>query len=199
MSFILKAVLFDLDGVLVNSPLDLPAIKRELFGDSSVFIIEGLEACDETEREKKSVILLERELEAASKATADPAVPQLFEWLENRNIKRAVITRNSRKAVKLISDNLGLDFGIVIAREDAPPKPDPGSVFAACERLGISPESCVMVGDFAFDIEAGKSAGCRTVFIETEKFHHLQSGEDARISNLSELIGVLENWLDEKN
>ena len=36
MPFNLKAVLFDLDGVLVHSPLDLPAIKRELFGQEPV-------------------------------------------------------------------------------------------------------------------------------------------------------------------
>jgi phosphoglycolate phosphatase-like HAD superfamily hydrolase len=178
-----KAVLFDLDGVLVHSPLDLAAIKRELFGDEKVFIIEGIEALD-------------GELEAAGKAHLDPGVSTLFDWIENRNLKRGVITRNTREAVALIARNLEVDFGVVIAREDAPPKPDPASVHAACDLLGVRPEACVMVGDFTFDIEAGRNAGCRTVFIETEKFAHLEPGEDVRIKSLVELIEVLEGWIE---
>lgn len=191
----LKAVLFDLDGVLVHSPLDLSAIKLELFGDPGVFIIEGLQSLPEKEREKKSALLLKRELEAADAARLAPGVVELFAWMTGHGLKRAVITRNSREAVSLIADNLNVDFGVVIGREDAPPKPDPASVLAACEKLGVVPEECAMVGDFIFDIQAGKTAGCRTVFVETDKFRHLEPGADARIGALTELIGVLRAWL----
>ncbi len=197
MAFPILAVLFDLDGVLVNSPLDLAAIKKELFGDAKVFIIEGLEALPEGERARKSELLLERELEAAGRAKLDPSVPDLFAWLEERNLKRGVITRNARDVVDLIQENLGVDFGVVIAREDAPPKPHPACIFEAARKLGVPPQACVMVGDFRFDIEAGKAAGCRTVFVETDEFRHLSPGEDVRIASLSELRGVLESWMGE--
>ena len=52
-----------------------------------------------------------------------------------------------------------------------------------------------MVGDFRFDIEAGNSAGCRTVFVESEKYRDLNPGEDVRIDSLSELIDLLEEWI----
>jgi phosphoglycolate phosphatase-like HAD superfamily hydrolase len=84
-----------------------------------------------------------------------------------------------------------------VARDDAPPKPDPEAVFAACRILGVDPKACVMVGDYTFDIQAGKNAGCRTIFIETDKFRHLDPGSDARIKSLEELAGILEKWLDE--
>jgi len=192
----IKAVLFDLDGVLVHSPLDLSAIKRELFGDSAIFIIEGIEALEGEEREKKNQLLLQRELEAAEKAVFDPAVGKLFNWLESNGLKRGVITRNSNLVVKLIAENHGVNLGVVIGREDAPPKPDPESIYTACRLLDVEPERCVMVGDFYFDIEAGRNAGCRTVFLETDKFGHLEPGEDARIRSLSELISVLEGWIN---
>jgi len=98
MSNKLKAVLFDLDGVLVNSPLDLPAIKRELFGDESVFIIEGLANLPESERDEKSKILMERELDAAEHALPDPFVSELFNWLKSHMLQCGVITRNCRAA-----------------------------------------------------------------------------------------------------
>jgi HAD superfamily hydrolase (TIGR01549 family) len=191
----LKAVLFDLDGVLVHSPLDLSAIKQELFGDPGIFIIEGLQSLPEKEREKKNALLLERELEAAESARLAPGVVEIFDWMDAHGLKRAVITRNSRRTVELIVENLRVDFGVAIGREDAPPKPDPACVLAACERLGVAPEECAMVGDFAFDIQAGKMAGCRTVFLETDKFRHLETGADARIKTLSELVELLETWL----
>ncbi|MCX6645347.1 MAG: HAD family hydrolase [bacterium] len=197
MSFNLKAVLFDLDGVLVHSPLDLPAIKRELFGDASVFIIEGIEALPPHEREEKNRILLQRELEAAADANIDPDVDELFSWIESRSLKKGIITRNCREAVNLIAGNHCVDFGVIIAREDAPPKPDPGSVLAACRILEVDPVDCVMVGDYLFDIEAGKNAGCRTVFLETDKFKHLEPDADAKIGSLGELIDVLERWMEE--
>ena len=197
MSFSLQAVLFDLDGVLVHSPLDLDAIKRELFGDASVFIIEGLEAFPEKEKLEKQEILHMRELEAAANASLDPGVDELFKWINDRGLEKGIITRNTCDVVNLIKKKFQIDFGAVVAREDAPPKPDPESVYTACRMLNVNPENCVMVGDFAFDIEAGKRAGCRTVFIETEKFRHLRPGEDARITSLIELIKVLEKWTAE--
>ncbi len=195
MNSSIQAVLFDLDGVLVHSPLDLAAIKKELFGDEKIFIIEGLDALPEGEREEKNALLLQRELEAADRASLDPDVPDLFNWLEIHGLKRGVITRNSRDVVELITKNHAVDFGVVIAREDAPAKPDPESVLAACRILDVDPVTCVMVGDFLFDIEAGKNAGCRTVFLETDKFRHLDPGADARIGSLAELRKILENWM----
>jgi HAD superfamily hydrolase (TIGR01549 family) len=192
----LEAVLFDLDGVLVHSPLDLAAIKKELFGDEGIFILEGLNLLPPDQRTEKDAILMERELDAAKHAELDPAVEELFEWLEKRAIKRGVITRNSRDVVKAISERLNIDFGAIVGREDAPPKPDPLSIHAACEKLGVDPFRSVMVGDYIFDIEAGRSAGCRTVFLETDQFRHLEPYADVRIGSLSELRCILEKWLN---
>ncbi len=195
MQATLQAILFDLDGVLVHSPLDLPAIKMELFGDSGVFIIEALEALDDSEREEKTKLLLQREMEAAGEARLDPAVVELFDWIEKNGLKRGVITRNSREVVSLIAENTGIDFGAVVAREDAPPKPDPESVLTACRELDVDPVTCVMVGDYVFDIDAGRNAGCRTVFLETDKFRHLEPEADSRICSLGDLKDLLERWM----
>jgi phosphoglycolate phosphatase len=46
-----------------------------------------------------------------------------------------------------------------------PPKPDPALLLHAAERLGAAPDACVMIGDTAFDVEAGKRAGMRTIAV----------------------------------
>jgi phosphoglycolate phosphatase len=46
-----------------------------------------------------------------------------------------------------------------------PPKPSPALLLHAAERLGAAPSACVMVGDTEFDVEAGRRAGMRTVAI----------------------------------
>jgi len=45
-------------------------------------------------------------------------------------------------------------------------KPSPGMIFGAAERYGIDLRKSVMVGDRESDVEAGRSAGCHTVFID---------------------------------
>lgn len=52
---------------------------------------------------------------------------------------------------------------VVIAHEDAPPKPAPDGVLTACARLGVQPAHALFLGDTVNDIAAGRSAGVLTV------------------------------------
>ncbi len=45
--------------------------------------------------------------------------------------------------------------------EDGPLKPSPIPVLTACEKLGLPPSSCIMIGDTRDDVTAAVSAGCR--------------------------------------
>jgi phosphoglycolate phosphatase-like HAD superfamily hydrolase len=49
-----------------------------------------------------------------------------------------------------------------------------------------------MVGDFRFDIEAGKAAGCHTAFLRTPKFAKLAVDADFEIHSLMEIPGIIE-------
>ncbi|MGW5440589.1 HAD family hydrolase [Nocardia asteroides] len=52
---------------------------------------------------------------------------------------------------------------VVIAHEDAPAKPAPDGILAACARLGVSPERAFFIGDRTTDVRAGRAAGVITV------------------------------------
>ena len=62
------------------------------------------------------------------------------------------------------------DFDIVITRDDPiAPKPSPEGILMAAEKLGVSDaDQVIVVGDYIFDIEAGRRAGAVTVLLETD-------------------------------
>ena len=73
----------------------------------------------------------------------------------------AVVTGRPRKDCDKFLATHGLTelFPVCVCMEDAPPKPDPKPLQIACERLGVSPESCIMIGDTPDDIRAAVAAG----------------------------------------
>ncbi len=55
-----------------------------------------------------------------------------------------------------------------VAREDNKPKPSPAGVHCLMDRCGAGPAETIIVGDFRFDVEAGRSAGVRTIALVAE-------------------------------
>jgi HAD superfamily hydrolase (TIGR01509 family) len=117
----------------------------------------------EAEARRCREILQRHEREGAQRASLIPGVCELLDALESRNMRRAVFTRNAREMTLATLDRLGLRFDVIIAREDAPPKPHPAGIWQVCEAWGFGRREVAMVGDYAFDIEAGQRAGVWTV------------------------------------
>ncbi len=87
--------------------------------------------------------------------------------MDTRGLKRGLVTRNSRKSVDMVLERLHLRFDVVVTREDAPPKPAPEPVWLGCRCMGLPPSRVVFVGDFEFDMLAGRRAGVRTVLLRS--------------------------------
>jgi phosphoglycolate phosphatase-like HAD superfamily hydrolase len=84
--------------------------------------------------------------------------------VDRRQIRRAILTRNSRVCTQIVLDRLGLAcFSRVLTREDAPPKPDPAGLLTICDQWQLRPEEVVFCGDYLFDLQAGRRAGMRTI------------------------------------
>jgi histidinol-phosphate phosphatase family protein len=60
-------------------------------------------------------------------------------------------------------------------------KPEPGLVLAAAERLGVSPDRCVVIGDVAADVQAAQAAGAAAVLVPTPR----TEAEDVRMAPLT--------------
>jgi HAD superfamily hydrolase (TIGR01509 family) len=117
-------------------------------------------------------------------------------WLEARNVRRGLVTRNSRKSVELVLGRLGVEFDAVVTREDAPPKPAPDPVWRACREMGVEPAEVLFVGDFEFDMLAGRRAGTGTVLLRggTERS---SEHADLTVDSLADLRRALEGFAGE--
>ncbi|NLE10405.1 MAG: HAD-IA family hydrolase, partial [Actinobacteria bacterium] len=182
--FRLNGVVFDFDGTLtLPGMLDFAAIHDAVGSPRDVGLLEFLAALEDLEeRGRKEAVLHAAEMEAAGRAQENEGASELVSFLRERGIPMAIITRNSRAAVERAMARLpGIalgDFALVVSR-DLPlnPKPFPDGVEFAARELGVESAGLLMIGDHAFDIEAGKRAGTLTMFLRNDPRETRSTGD----------------------
>jgi len=160
--------IFDLDGTLVEFNLDFDEIRKVL-NIKGKYVLESLMRLDEEVRMKKMEKLKEFEINAAKKARLIQNADHILNLLEKNGYRKGIVTRNCRESVEIILSRFGINLDFVITREDSEPKPSPAPVFMAIQLAGSRPERSIMIGDYKFDMIAGKNAGVKTVLLLTEK------------------------------
>jgi HAD superfamily hydrolase (TIGR01549 family) len=158
-------IVFDLDGTLVDSRLDFDAMRREMELPPEMPILEALARLDPKHAARCNEILHRHELAGAQRATLLPGCRELIEKLHARGVKLAIATRNSRHITVVTVEKLAIPIDALFTRDDGPVKPHPWPVEEACRLWAASPTEVVIIGDFRFDIECGRAAGCRTVLL----------------------------------
>jgi hydrogenase maturation factor len=85
------------------------------------------------------------------------------------------------------------DFDVVITRDDpVRPKPNPDGVLLAAERFQVDPQTILLVGDFHFDIDAGRQAGALTALLDDGRTDPNREIDcDFRITTLSEIHKIV--------
>ncbi|WP_373653745.1 HAD family hydrolase [Schlesneria sp. DSM 10557] len=165
-----RGVIFDLDGTLVDSRLDFDAMRLEMGLPQGMPILEGLEQTPAgPQRDRMVAIMRAHELRGADEAILFSGVTQFLAQIRDLGIPSAVLTRNSREAAERTLGRWNLTFSQVVTREDAPPKPDPAGPIMIARKWGIPVTQIVMVGDYLFDIEAGRRAGMRSVLFAPQE------------------------------
>ncbi len=161
----LRGVVFDLDGTLIVQELDFEAMRREIGLPSGTPLLEAVERLEGAGREAALGVLRRHELAAAETARLNPGVAAFLDWLAGRGVRTAVLSRNMRVAVEKVLRRCGLALDLVLAREDAPYKPSPEGLWQICAAWGVAPAEVLMVGDYLFDLQAGRNAGTRTALV----------------------------------
>jgi hydrogenase expression/formation protein HypE len=166
------AVLFDFDGTLTRpGSLDFPAIRRALGCPAGRPILEFIESLDDAEARRQAFRVLDgMELEAARRSEPNEGAEETVRALAARGLPLGILSRNSRSSVREALERFPTlcerDFAAIVCREDVRrQKPHPDGVHAAAAQLGCSAADLVVVGDYVFDIDAGKRAGSHAVLL----------------------------------
>ncbi len=182
-----QAVIFDLDGTLLNTLDDL--------ADSVNFALESVGFPLRTKQEVRSFVgngvrmLMKRSVPAGTgdeeyekafaafreyylnnmrnKTAPYPGITECLGELKKRGIKTAVVSNKLDSAVKGLCAEF---FGSLISfsrgvREESERKPAPGTTLDALNRLNVKKENAVYVGDSDVDILTAKNAGLKCISV----------------------------------
>jgi hydrogenase expression/formation protein HypE len=166
----IRAVLFDFDGTLTEpGDLDFGRLRKEIGCPPGRPVLEFLSALPPGRRQFVEKALDDFEVSAAQRARVNPGAEALIAFLRRHSIPCAILSRNSRKSVEVALSRLPFpadSFRVILTRDDQVPiKPDPDSVRTAAKRLAVRTSDLLCVGDFIFDIQAGRGAGAPTVLL----------------------------------
>ena len=164
----IRGVIFDLDGTLVDSRLNFEAMRQEIGLPPGTPVLEGVLALSSDNAAPAWKIIERHERIGAETATANPGVMELLSELHRREIHTGVVTRNGRTFALETLRRLALPIELVMTRDDAPPKPNPAALLRVLEAWELAGQAAAMVGDFRFDLEAGRAAGMRTVLYSAD-------------------------------
>jgi len=188
------AVLFDFDETLTApGAIDFQLIRRRVGCPESTPILEYIAAMPgKAEREAALAVVHEVEIAAAAQSRPNEGAEELIHWLHEAELPIGIQTRNSRASVERALANFRgvtvADFDVIITRDDpVAHKPEPDGMVQAAYRMGVKPSELLVVGDYVFDIEAGRRAGAVTVLLENEGSHTPADLPDFTIRDLGEL------------
>ncbi|MDJ0780431.1 MAG: HAD-IA family hydrolase [Desulfosarcinaceae bacterium] len=170
----IDAVLFDFDGTLTApGALDFREIKGELGCPIDQPVLEWIEGlATEAARSEAHRRLTAFEERGAAASRPNEGAEALLAFLTRSRVPFGIVTRNSRASVNRALANFSQvgweDFATVITREDpVRPKPSGDAVRLAAKRLGVATDHVLVVGDFDFDMDAGRRAGALTAWLRT--------------------------------
>jgi len=189
------AWIFDMDGTLTRAVHDFEAIRQELELPVGKPILESLAnlPADEAVAKRKHLENIEQRL--ALQAQPQPGVHELLTGLQNRNAAIGVLTRNTeQRAYETLTASGLLDFfdpGHILGRDSCAPKPEPDGIHTLLGKWQIQPQDAVMVGDYVFDLMAGRAAGTATVHLDPSGKFPWPEHTDTQVSSLHELTRLI--------
>lgn len=155
----LKAIIFDLDGTLVESSLDFNKIREDIGCDPGQDILNFVELLDDAEQKREAEqTILRHELEDARNSNWVPGAEEFVQKLLEADIPVAIVTRNSQQATQIKIQNNRIPITNVITRELAPPKPQPTALLNLAEQWSIPTQHIAYIGDYLHDVNAANNA-----------------------------------------
>lgn len=195
LTLTIKAVIFDLDGTIVDFNIDFKAARAEVLHlltkqglpssllsvNESVFVTlkkaeklmkeNGKEEQEFVKLKKNVISVVERyEAKAARETNLISGILETFKTLKRMKLKIALFTANGEKSTNHILRRFRLRqfFDAIITRESVSAvKPDPAHLEVTLKALKVKPEEAIVVGDSVRDIECARQLKVLAVGVTT--------------------------------
>ncbi|MFP6863458.1 N-acetylmuramic acid 6-phosphate phosphatase MupP [Pseudomonas sp.] len=218
----LRAVLFDMDGTLLDSAPDFVAISQTMRAERGLPPISDKLIRDQVSGGARAMVaanfamnpeaegfealrleFLERYQSHCAVLTRPfDGMHELLEDIEQAKLIWGVATNKPVRYAEPIMQQLGLaqrSAVLVCPDHVSRSKPDPEMILLACAKMGVEPAATLFIGDDERDIEAGRAAGCKTAAVTYGYIHPQDNprnwGADVVVDHPLELRSVLERAL----
>lgn len=200
----IKAVIFDLDGSLVDSMWIWKDIDIEYLGRFGIEIPDGLQKDIEGKSFSETAVYFKERFQIpdsleqmkedwnqmawdkyVNEVMLKPGAGDFLNYCIGHGIKLGIATSNSRALVEAVADarGFGKNFDcIMTACEVEKGKPSPDIYLAVADRLGVDPVQCLVFEDITAGIMAGKNAGMRVCAVEDTYSLH-QTGDKKKLAD----------------
>jgi HAD superfamily hydrolase (TIGR01509 family) len=200
----IDAVIFDLDGTLVDSMWMWDSIDREYLGKFGIELPEDLQKKIEGMSFSETAIYFKRRFDLPdsldqiksdwnkmaweiylNKVPVKEGVTSFLQYLQDRNIQTGIATSNSKELVTLIIEKHGMkDYfaSIRTSCEVAMGKPSPDIYLLVAKDLGVEPSRCLVFEDILVGVMAGKNAGMKVCAVY-DKYSEKEQTEKIKMAD----------------
>jgi sugar-phosphatase len=207
MIFSTKAILFDMDGVLMDSTPSVERVWRawatthgfdpdevagQAHGRRSIETVRAL--APELDAEKENVLVEQMEIDDKEGVTALPGAAELLRQLPSERF--AIVTSATRPlaVARLGYAGIPVPLNMITAEDVIHGKPSPEPFLKGAALLGVAPADCLVFEDTPAGIASGRAAGMRAVALQTTYPSHQLQAANAIIRNLAD---VKVTWRDD--
>lgn len=187
--------IFDLDGTLTVPKHDFEYIRKRLNVPAGQDILGYLSSLTESQRMPLDEWLYDHELEIAKDTEPAEGSKMLIKSLSARGCTLGVVTRNLKSLAQVSLDVIGIGGCFketdIIGRDEAPPKPEPDGLRHLLKSWDVEPDDAVMVGDYLYDLEAGRNAGTGTIHVDPTGLFSWPECTDLAVRDLAVLHGMI--------
>lgn len=187
-----KAVIFDMDGVLINSEPLWKIAEKHVFSSLGVKVSDDLvhitsaltaqEVCEfwysrypwegKTFKEVEDDVVSMVIKLIGENDTRFPGVTEILSMFKKKNFKIGLASNSSHNLIEVILEKLEIrsHFDVVSSADDVEKgKPNPAVYLYAAEKLGVNPSECLVFEDSIVGITAAKNAGMKVVAVPAKE------------------------------
>ena len=184
----IKAVIFDMDGLMFNTEAMFKILFREVLDQNHIpapeSVVEAMIGCD-----SRRVQIFEQEYPGITETMAYcqkhrmeyffsmfkepgsanmPGLQELIAYLDQQKIPYAIASSSAPEDIRRMVEHAGFKISYKVltsSKEGIPSKPAPDIFLAAAKALGVPAEECLVLEDSPNGLRAARAAGCKAVVV----------------------------------